>query len=108
LERVGSRFTAYQSSDRTSWTPFAGTTVSMRATVFAGLAVTSRDPAVRTTAEFSGIALTSSLPAGWESSDIPGSVNGATFYAGGTFLMRAGGTEIWGNSDEFRYTYQAM
>ena len=47
LVRLGSRFTAYRSTDGRSWTTIASTTISMPVTVYVGLAVTSRDPASR-------------------------------------------------------------
>ncbi len=51
----------------------------------------------------------STLPAGWTSQDIgsPG-VAGSTSASGGTFTVNAGGSDIWGASDQFRYTYQSM
>jgi len=108
LERAGSPFTAYRSPDGISWTAFTTSSVPMGATVLAGLAVDSRAPAVRTTAQFSGIGFTRLLPDGWQSRDIPGPIGGSTSYASGAFVMRAAGADIWDVSDEFRYTYQPV
>lgn len=49
------------------------------------------------------------IPAGWSQSDI-GAVGlaGATAYGNGTFTVRGAGADIWGNSDSFRYVYQAI
>src|SRR3954470_8845538 len=62
LERVGAIFSAYQSADGTTWTRYANDTIDMPATVLVGLAVTSHNPALRTTARFSRIGVTPLLP----------------------------------------------
>lgn len=49
------------------------------------------------------------LPAGWQSEDIgnPG-VAGAAEYVGSAYSLSAGGTDIWGTFDEFRYAYRVL
>jgi hypothetical protein len=44
------------------------------------------------------------LPVGWTSQDI-GTTGGSSEESGGTWTVTADGTDIWGNSDEFRYVY---
>ncbi len=47
------------------------------------------------------------LPPGWTAIAIgsPG-LAGSTVFAGSTWTISGGGTDIWGTSDKFRYTYQ--
>ncbi len=49
------------------------------------------------------------LPAPWLNGDI-GNVakEGAICYENGEFNLSAGGTDIWGNSDEFHFVYQSL
>ena len=49
------------------------------------------------------------LPSPWQSTDIgnPTMVGNAS-YEQGTFTIRAGGSDIWGTSDEFHYVYQPI
>src|SRR5205085_2690811 len=52
------------------------------------------------------------LPAPWAAVDIGtkfgGGGTGASGYAGGTFTLIAGGSDIFGTADSFRYTYQPL
>ena len=58
LVRRGSTFTAYTSSNGSSWTSVGSSTISMASTIYVGLAVTShRDPALAS-ATFASIKLT--------------------------------------------------
>ena len=50
LRRHGDRFEAFRSSDGSSWTSIGADTITMGATVYVGLAVTSHDPGQVTTA----------------------------------------------------------
>jgi len=55
------------------------------------------------------VAPASALPAPWTSADIgsPTLVGSAT-YSNGTFTVKGAGADIWGTSDQFRFTYQPM
>jgi hypothetical protein len=55
LERKGSTFTGSVSTNGTSWQVLGTATVSMGATTFVGLAVTSHNPSARATATFSNV-----------------------------------------------------
>ena len=55
--REGNLFSAYQSQDGSQWTLVGSDTVSMPATVYVGLAVTSHNPAATATATFSNVAV---------------------------------------------------
>ncbi len=52
---------------------------------------------------------TPGLPAGWTSQDIgsPGA-SGSAQFDGVTWTIFGSGTDIWGRSDKFRYTYQTV
>lgn len=58
LTRVGNTFTAFTGSNGVDWTQIAQRTITMPATVFVGLAVTSRLDGVLATGEFDNISLT--------------------------------------------------
>jgi phosphatidylserine/phosphatidylglycerophosphate/cardiolipin synthase-like enzyme len=50
-----------------------------------------------------------SLPPGWQATDI-GSVGvaGSSSYSGGRFTVSGSGSDVWGTSDQFRFTYQSL
>ena len=52
LKRTGDVFTAYHSKNGTQWTPYATKTLSLPATVYFGMAVTSHSAVATTTARF--------------------------------------------------------
>jgi regulation of enolase protein 1 (concanavalin A-like superfamily) len=62
LERVGSTFRSYHSSNGTSWTLMATSTVSMTGTVRAGLALTSHVVATLATGVFTNVTLVTPAP----------------------------------------------
>ena len=75
-------------------------TLTARATDNAGATTTS---AART------VTVTGGLPTGWTAADIGNpAIVGSTTYSDGTFTIRAGGADIWGTSDEFRYVYRSI
>jgi hypothetical protein len=49
------------------------------------------------------------LPPGWTAKDIgnPGEVGGTSFD-GTTWTVSGGGSDIWGNADQFQYAYQSV
>ena len=52
---------------------------------------------------------TTNLPPGWAAVDIgsPG-VAGSSSYSGGRFTVSGSGSDVWGTSDQFRFTYQSL
>lgn len=58
LTRSGSTVTAATSADATTWTTIGATSVTMSTSAYLGLAVTSHDTTVRTTAVFDTVAVT--------------------------------------------------
>lgn len=62
LTRTGTTFTAYRSTDGTSWTTVGSDTIGMGSTIYVGLAVSSHVAATVATASFASTAVTSSTP----------------------------------------------
>jgi large repetitive protein len=48
------------------------------------------------------------LPSGWTGADIGGVAGQSSCAAGGTYTVVGGGADIWGTSDQFRYTYKSL
>jgi regulation of enolase protein 1 (concanavalin A-like superfamily) len=110
LVRVGSRLTAYSSTDGASWTMIATETVTLETTAYIGLAVTSHDPDVRTTANLLNVSVASAaLPPGQLGADIGApAITGHVTFGEGQYAISAGGADIWDPADEFHYVYQAI
>ncbi len=58
LVRSGHTFTGYYSANGTAWTLMGSSTVPMASQVYIGLALTSHNPSLRTSATFTDVALT--------------------------------------------------
>jgi hypothetical protein len=88
IVRAGSTFTSYSSTTGTSWTATGSATISMAASVYIGLAVTSHNVAVLTTATLSNVVVTSgsSTP---PPSNVPPSVSVTAPASGATFTAPA-------------------
>jgi hypothetical protein len=116
VARSGSTFTAYTSPDGTTWTPVAGSslTLSVSGGMLAGLAVTSHNTSALSTAVFDGVSVATSAPAppgacpsGWSCGDVGGAVpSGAQTLSGATWTVQGGGSDIWGTSDQFHFVSQ--
>jgi hypothetical protein len=118
----GTGFTAYTSADGYDWMPIAGSAVTLNlgTSPLAGLAVTSGDPAVVNTAVMDTVALPADppgpalpepCPAPWTCADIgsPTPAGSQSFDPNtATWTIAAGGTDITGTSDEFRYVLQTL
>jgi outer membrane protein assembly factor BamB len=112
VARSGSTFTAYTSPDGTTWTPVAGSslTLSVSGGMLAGLAVTSHDTSSLSSVAFDGVSVATSAPAppggcpsGWSCADVGGAVPAGTQTLNGTtWTVQGGGGDIWGTSDQFR------
>ena len=117
LERRASTLRAYLSENGTSWTPIGTDVITMARTVYAGIAVTSRNTVVATTADMTNVSVTpleavapASLPAGWLSQGIgtPLLLPGSADNSGGTFTVTGAGADIAGLNDHFRYAYRQI
>ena len=74
-------------------------TLTARATDNAGATTTSAGRTITV----------SGFPTGWTAADVGSpAIAGSTTYSNGAFTIRAGGEDIWGMSDEFRYVYRAI
>ncbi len=80
LVRDGNAFSAYRSTDGSAWTLVASQTVSMTSAAYVGLAVTSHNNAVLSTARFTGVSTTNNHP---PVVAITGPSAGATYTAPG-------------------------
>ncbi|MDB5049113.1 MAG: hypothetical protein JWO30_2184 [Fibrobacteres bacterium] len=108
LARNGNVYTAFSSADGAAWSQLgAPVTIPMAASLYAGLAVSSHNNALVTTAGFGNVAVTSmGLPANWATGDIGATgVAGSATQVSGTFTVKGSGADIWGTADAFRYAY---
>jgi uncharacterized protein (DUF2141 family) len=110
LVRQGARVTAYSSVDGASWVVIAADTIALGSTAYVGIAVTSHNANLRTTAHVSNVGLIRlGLPDGVGNADIGApAVAGSAGYLNGTYTIRAAGTDIWGSADQFHYVYRQM
>lgn len=109
LTRNANVIAGFTSPDGLTWTALGNpVTVPMAANLFAGLAVTSHDNALRTTAGFGNVSVVSytMLPQPWLTSDV-GAVGaaGSVAHNAGIFTVRGSGADIWGSVDAFRFVY---
>ena len=118
----GGSYTAYESANGYDWDPIPGSTVSLNlgSSVQAGLAVTSGDPAVLNTATMTRTALPGGPPAPalpevcpdpWTCADIgnPSPAGSQSLNPNtGNWAIKAGGADITGTSDQFRYVWQTL
>ncbi len=116
LTRSGTIFSAYSSSDGATWNLVGQATVTMAATVYIGLVVTSHLDGTLNTASFDHVVVSSAGPpaSGWSGQDV-GSVGAAgssttTTNADGTAsaTVKGSGSDIWDVSDEFQFDYQPL
>ncbi len=113
LSRNGNTFTAYDSSDGSTWTEVGSTTISMATDATVGLFVSSHNSGQLGTATFDNVTVTPGdggpLPSPWASTDVGGpQVAGESTYAGGTYTVNGSGSDIWGGIDQFQYAYQPL
>lgn len=118
IDRVGTTFTAYASTNGTTWTAVAGSAVSVPAlsgTLLAGLAVCAHNTVDANTTVFDTVRVTGAgdgaggLPVPWDSADIGGATpTGSATYSDGVYTVAGGGTDIWGDVDQERYVSQTL
>jgi regulation of enolase protein 1 (concanavalin A-like superfamily) len=109
LTRSGNVFSAFTSIDGTVWTLLGQATVAMNASATAGLVVDAHRWDQLNTSTFANVSVAGALPAGWTDADIGSPTPpGSSSYAGGTFSITGGGSDIWGGTDQFHYVYQQL
>jgi hypothetical protein len=119
---AGNTVTAYGSTDGYLWSPIAGSraTLNLGSSVLAGLAVTSASAGALSTATADGAVVSATppapappvpCPAPWTCADIgtPAPAGSQSFDPnGGIWTINAGGTDITGTADQFRYAWQTL
>nr|MDQ2716981.1 hypothetical protein [Chloroflexota bacterium] len=115
VTRVGTTFTAYTSSDGSTWTLVAGSsvTLNMSGSVLAGMAFTSHNPKALGSATFDTVSISATLPSScpgnWNCSDVGSpALAGNQLLNGGTWTIQAGGTDIFGAADQFHFVSQSL
>ena len=117
VARSGSTYTAYTSSNGTTWTPVVGSsvTLSMSGTVLAGLAVTSHNSSALSTVTFDTVKVSTTAPpppgcaSGWTCADIGSpALAGSQSQSAGTWTIQGAGGDIWGTSDQFHFVWQTL
>ena len=113
LERQGDTFTGWYSSDAVTWTTLGQISLSMSGSVYVGLALTSHSAHAYASVEFNNVyayATESSAPqSGWISTDVGSpALAGSTSTITDGLALTAGGTDVWGKSDQFRFAYRQM
>ncbi len=91
LVRTGSLFSAYKSADGSVWTLVGTKTITMGATVYVGLAITSHKAAVAATATFSNVTVSGTTSGGNQAPTvaITAPAGGASYTAPATVAISA-------------------
>ena len=118
VARSGSTYTTYTSTDGSTWTPIAGSSVALNlpGAILAGLAVTSHTTAALSTVTFENVTVSNTAPppptacpTGWNCADIGNPVLlGTQSLSNTTWTIQGGGTDIWHLSDQFHYVWQPV
>ncbi len=106
VKGIAYEFNGYYSVDGSSWTDMSWNPryVVMSEDARVGMAVTSHDAALETTAVYSNVSTTGDVTGDWTQADIGGTHPAGNFTAvNGTFTIKALGVDIWGTADDFRY-----
>ena len=117
----GGTATAYTSADGYDWQPVPGSAVSLGLgpSALAGMAVASGDATATSTVTMTDVvvggppapALPQSCPAPWTCADIgnPALAGSQSFDPNtGTWTINAGGADITGTADQFRFVWQTL
>jgi hypothetical protein len=113
VARSGATYTAYTSNDDYSWNPVAGSSVTLSTSgpLLAGMAVTSHNTGALSAAAFDRVSIGITVPCtgGWYCGDIGSPLlAGSQSLSGGTWTVLAGGSDIWGTSDQFHFVWQTL
>jgi len=115
IDRNGSLFTAYQSSDDgTNWVEVGQTVINMPLNVTIGMFVDAHDGSTSLgTATFNDVSFTptggGALPSPWQNTDIGTTgLPGSSSYADDTFYIKGAGSDIWGSDDDMQLMYQPL
>ncbi len=115
LQKSGSTFTSWMSTDGVNWTEIGVATMAMTGPVTIGLFDTSHNIGADSTAAFDHVQVTQAtpppppgpLPSPWVDNDIGSpTIAGSAGYSNGVFTVNGSGADIWQTSDQFNYVNQ--
>jgi outer membrane protein assembly factor BamB len=110
-------YTAYTSTDGTTWTPIPGSQVvlNLPGPLVAGIAASSNSTDNLDTATFDGfaqgppVAPPSVCPSAWSCTDIGGALPpGTDSLSSGVWHVTGGGGDIWSTADAFHFDYETL
>jgi outer membrane protein assembly factor BamB len=110
VARSGGSYSSYTSPDGATWTLVPGSTVALglTGTVLAGMAVTSHNWGVLSTATFDTVTFAHTPPP-WLDADIGSpALAGSAGSSGGVFTVTAGGADIFGTADQLHFAYSPV
>jgi regulation of enolase protein 1 (concanavalin A-like superfamily) len=108
LRRSGSTIAGYYSDDARTWTLVGSRTWVAPQPVYAGLALSTNSSGVGQ-ATFDSLSIAPLAPSPWQLADIGNFLAGnIDEFTATQLLVRAGGTDIKGTTDSFRYLYQPL
>lgn len=113
LNRAGNVFSAFISSDGTTWTEVAGSpeTIALPSTVQVGLVALRNGSTAPTTVTMNNVTVQATPPPStWQSADVGnvGPAGSQTQTGADSFTITAGGDDVWAGADAFRFVYQPM
>ena len=116
LERVGSTFTSWFSTNGSAWQLIGSTTVPMSGPVLIGLFEDSHQNHQLTTAVFDNVRIIPSngppppvCPSGWTCQDIgTPALAGNASLSGGIWTIQGAGTDIHGTADQFQFDAETL
>jgi regulation of enolase protein 1 (concanavalin A-like superfamily) len=103
LVRTGDTLAAYFSSDGTSWTSAGTNTFVMNSTIYVGLAVTSHNQSVLSTAKFRNVSVTSSAGNSPPVVSLTAPADGAQFDAPATINLGASASDSDGTIQQVQF-----
>jgi regulation of enolase protein 1 (concanavalin A-like superfamily) len=104
IARVGSTFTASESSNGSTWTVVGSQTITMAPTLYVGLAVTSHSPGTLAAATFSNFTVRSTATSNQPPTvTITAPASGATFTAPGTIAIAASASDADGSVSQVQF-----
>jgi hypothetical protein len=109
LQRVGSQFSGYTSTDGNAWQFVGSTTAEWTNGIVGGLAVTSHDPSQVNVSEFDHVTVTSNAANDIDVGDV-GAAGSATSTdsLNTSFVVSGSGADIWGTQDAFNFLYEGI
>lgn len=120
VARSGNTFTAYTSTNGTTWSPIMGSSVTIslpaNTAMLVGLVVTAHS-ATLASDTFDNVAIATTAPpppgtgcpTGWTCGDIGGpAIAGGQSFANNVFTVSGAGGDIWNASDQFHFVYQSL